>query len=200
MVIKDTYTINGDGDLSLTTTGYFRLQELMDVTNKINQIADDDHSVRLKKIRLRLDILSAIFGVTFGIAILKVPKSATISTTQSTVNQHLEIYFNDAINDEFQLKILNKVSFPKDYSYDGSTCIARYTVSGTYSCPKNLWKIGHGGISDEHDPSVQDKFELKAYSFIYIRPAPAATLPALYRFSSEIQYELIDRKRLTSNL
>lgn len=201
---KEKYLTGTSEDVSLTSTGYFRLANVANITTFLNSVADEDYGARLIDIKASSAVLSSGIGSSYGFILIKVPKTATITETQSTSNLGLQDSIESKVNDElsYAIRLPKNPGVPEQVIYDSTstTFFNLYKLSGSWKASKNLLKVGEGGISDEHKGDESTNMMLMLCMFHYVCPPPAAGVTALARVVYQIQYSKYPRKVISRNL
>lgn len=190
MQAKDTLTC--DGNITLTSSGTFRMLALKDLTEFINDQADDERSVRLVKFNVDLYFFSDNYVQSFGgptqvgVLLFNLAKSAVILTNECTGVNSLDSKIGSCIDNEYSYRIIGKTNRVADHIEVAGTSYKFMHVTASFTIPKRLMKLGLGAVSDEHVPENDvDNHNLRAMVYVFNVAATAHTI--YYRGTYTIQ-------------
>lgn len=201
------------GDLSLAANaGTCRIQLIKDLTELLNDIASDQESAKLLRIQAAITVITdnytqfAAYGHNsfYRLLLIKLAKSATITyTALSGGNTHLEDCMDQLIDNEFSFKVLRQATKPTSVVYDSTTTKykAHFHLNTNYVLKKALFKMGEGGISDEHIAEHDSDNNRIVLVMLIYNPGPSTSATTSgYRGVFSTQIETKNRQNINVGL
>lgn len=179
-----------DNALLLSGSGRFKLTELFNLTTVLVGLNEDERTIAVaEKLQLHGHFAIIYEGVLFpflvGLALVKVPRGTSFTTTESTTAQDLWSHFSDKIGDDFEIISLFQGWTPHDLqsskSNDYTYYIGRYKFNTSYDVPrKSMTSMGYAGFtSSEHLPDIDERHDIVVIAYILCGVPGSASLASL---------------------